>query len=81
MVSPDQFLNCRFEQLTALETRYAIPTISGVRAVRNPQPRFTPSRPRGYRLKVAMGLHHYRFLERDICPRPGCHIVADRVHR
>jgi putative ABC transport system substrate-binding protein len=32
MVSPDQFLNSRFEQLAALETRYAIPTISEVRA-------------------------------------------------
>jgi len=32
MVSPDQFLNSRFEQLAALETRYAVPTISEVRA-------------------------------------------------
>ena len=32
----------------------------------NPQPRFTPSRPRSYRIKVAMGLYHYRFLERAI---------------
>jgi putative tryptophan/tyrosine transport system substrate-binding protein len=32
MVSPDQFLNSRFEQLAALETHYAIPTISEVRA-------------------------------------------------
>ena len=32
MAGPDPFLNSRSEQLVALETRYAIPTISEVRA-------------------------------------------------
>jgi putative tryptophan/tyrosine transport system substrate-binding protein len=32
MASPDPFLNSRFEQFVALETRYAVPTISEDRA-------------------------------------------------
>jgi hypothetical protein len=38
----------------------AIPPVGKLRS------RFTPSRPCRYRIKVAMRLHHYRFLERAI---------------
>jgi len=44
--------------------------LAAIPPVGKPRSRFTPSRPRRYRIKVAMRLHHYRFLERAIVRVP-----------